>query len=861
MSQEKFHSQLSSLLDAAVFQGVPHLRLSPDTDTVELYLPAVSAAYEPEDPQWTVTTQLLDGTEVTRKFYYVSGEEPGLWVSIPQPFTHLSLTFAEQTLEFAGIANGGLLLNSTHRPVDTTQPIPRGTYTFIAPTGTQLSPVPGSQLRPHGSWEGWTIFEIVAEDSFTVTVPRQHKATITVAETADFSWDMAVKSLPNARGLDGELVYTKSPRLLVNTPLHLQLTYVPIGGEEEEILEDELPEGIHEVLPGDAFEDPWVGRYRFSLYKGEELVDVHYLNFAETLHMRSKNEGPRGTNFRFIDALGNLSPFSYALASSPDKPIQMEKGQRVFSADESVREETISSEAGYELTFEVIPATIRTRVKRTAAEPVDYMDKQVILADQLDADALFTVHSPEPLPLAKFVVIDKNQKIRDLVTTNGSTEATTTLSVPNRALKAALTKKSSLELYLLWSTLSYEEYLEGLPDKERAAHLKRSMDRRVMEYEATAASDLIYAAIATVRKAPLVARATIEDGILIPEQTHEEEMELLAWAWPLGNPASEPLPLEPVEEGFELPEELHEAGHLIVDFREDEPASDLAAPQYPPASSLIIFHEGESENTAGTWETYAALRCLAPKVKETFEDVIKDIETDPRASLDALMQVDFECGQRMRALVRTGLISRSFSRNGKEATDPSSVLAALADANQAHVEQSGSASLWRTAITGIDDVTRPMLLMSATGEAPTPATDNAQLCDDAHRIAALRECFANDLALTRLGTMPNLRTTALQLRVTLQQLGVDKSVLHTLLALNAFGEGNTELGGSAWMPFISYVFAIAARGVANGKLSDAAVASALDNALPQLAEAVSLAPELFYRDILTAEALTRNYRA
>ena len=158
--------------------------------------------------------------------------------------------------------------------------------------------------------------------------------------------------------------------------------------------------------------------------------------------------------------------------------------------------------------------------------------------------------------------------------------------------------------------------------------------------------------------------------------------------------------------------------------------------------------------------------------------------------------------------------------------------------------------------TGVDDVTRPMLLMSATGEAPTPATDSDQLCDDAHRIAALRECFANDLALTRLGTISNLRSTAMQLRVTLQQLGVDKSVLHTLLALDAFGDGNSELGDSAWMPFISYVFAITARGVANGKLADPAFAAALDDALPQLAEAVSLAPQLFYRDILTAEALT-----
>ena len=855
MSQEKFRSQLSSFADAAAFQGIPHLRLSPATDTLELYLPAVTAGYEPEDPQWTVTAQLLDGGEDTRKFYYVEGEEPGLWISMPRAFSHLSVSFEEHTVEFAGVANGGLLLDSTHRPVDTTAAVSKGSYTFIAPTGTEIAKAKAGEARPHGAWEGWSILPLEVSQSFTVEVPRQEPATIKVSGSPDFSWDMAVKTLPNAHGLDGELVYTQSPRVIANTELSMELAYVPIGGEEEAVLEDELPEGIHEVLPADAFEDPWVGRYRFTLYKDEELVDIQYLNFAESLHMRAKNEGPRGTNFRFIDALGNLSPFSYALASAPGKAIQMEKGQRVFGEDESVREETVGSEAGYELTFQVEPATIRTRVKRTAAEPVDYLDKQVILADQLDADALFTIHSPEPLPLAKFVVIDKNQKIRDLVTANGSTEAATSLSVPNRALKSALTKKTSLELYLLWSTLSYEEYLEGLPEKERAAHQKRSFERRVMEYEATAASDLIYAAIATVRKAPLVARATIEDGILVPEQAHEEEVELLAWAWPLGNPAGEPQPLEPTEEGFELPEELLDAGHLIVDFREDEPASDLAAPQYPPASALIIFHDGETENTEGLWPTYAAMRRLAPKAKETFEGIIKEIEADPRASMDALMAADFEPGQRMRAFVRTGLVSRTFRRE-EPTGEPSSLLAALADAAQDYVEAHGSASLARVPSTGVDDVTRPMLLMSATGEAPTPATDSDQLCDDAHRITALRECFANDLALTRLGTISNLRSTAMQLRVTLQQLGVDKSVLHTLLALDAFGDGNSELGDSAWMPFISYVFAITARGVANGKLADPAFAAALDDALPQLAEAVSLAPQLFYRDILTAEALT-----
>ena len=87
-------------------------------------------------------------------------------------------------------------------------------------------------------------------------VPRQEPATIKVSGSPDFAWDMAVKTLPNAHGLDGELVYTQSPRVIANTELSMELTYVPIGGEEEAVLEDELPEGIHEVLPADAFEDP-----------------------------------------------------------------------------------------------------------------------------------------------------------------------------------------------------------------------------------------------------------------------------------------------------------------------------------------------------------------------------------------------------------------------------------------------------------------------------------------------------------------------------------------------------------------------------------------------------------------------------
>ncbi|XLN84394.1 hypothetical protein ACKFRS_00235 [Corynebacterium tuberculostearicum] len=106
-------------------------------------------------PNATVTAQLLDGGEDTRKFYYVEGEEPGLWISMPRAFSHLSVSFEEHTVEFAGVANGGLLLDSTHRPVDTTTAVAKGSYTFIAPAGTELAKAKVGEARPHGAWEGW----------------------------------------------------------------------------------------------------------------------------------------------------------------------------------------------------------------------------------------------------------------------------------------------------------------------------------------------------------------------------------------------------------------------------------------------------------------------------------------------------------------------------------------------------------------------------------------------------------------------------------------------------------------------------------------------------------------------------------
>ncbi len=158
------------------------------------------------------------------------------------------------------------------------------------------------------------------------------------------------------------------------------------------------------------------------------------------------------------------------LVQITQKPIALEKGLRTFEDTEVSRREVVASEAGYELEFDVWPEALFSRVKRIGLEPTEHSDKPVIFAGQLDQDDMFTVHSPRPLPLAKFVTIDGRQKIKELARTSRTTQSVTSLAVPNAALANAVRKQPSAELFLMWSTLSYEDYLDSLPAGEREAY-------------------------------------------------------------------------------------------------------------------------------------------------------------------------------------------------------------------------------------------------------------------------------------------------------------------------------------------------------------------------------------------------------
>ena len=576
--------------------------------------------------------------------------------------------------------------------------------------------------------------------------------------------------------------------------------------------------------------------------------------------MRSTNEGPRGIDFRIIDALGAHSAFSYTLASPPKKPIALEKGLRTFEDTEVSRREVVASDAGYELEFDVWPEALFSRVKRIGLEPTEHSNKPVILAGQLDQDDMFTVHSPRPLPLAKFVTIDGRQKIKELARTSKTTQAVTSLSVPNAALANAVRKQPSAELFLMWSTLSYEDYLESLPDKERAAHEARSLDRRVVEYEASASTSLIYAALATVRKSPLVGRGLLTENEISVEQNVDPQVDLLGWTWPLANPTVEPTQLEPTEAGFALPAEVAAQGPMLVDVRELTTSANLAAPKRPSSASIVVSPEGAEPALASSewtpeelWKAFRALHVLSqrspnPKLQAMFDSIIDGLRADPSAAIHALAHTGVSVNQQARSLARTRLFHAPL--DPVEAGSDNYLDLLL------NPSASDNAELAAVRESGADGLTRPMLLAAATVHSPTPSVDDVM--GEAARVAALRECFANNGALDALGTIEQLRKDATALASVVQNAGVDMSISHTLVALGAFGSGNTadELNAAAWMPYISYAFALAARGAANDVIMESPL---LKEDMPMLADVLPLAPRLFFYDLVTAEALFRDH--
>ena len=379
-------------------------------------------------------------------------------------------------------------------------------------------------------------------------------------------------------------------------------------------------------------------------------------------------------------------------------------------------------------------------------------------------------------------------------------------------------------------------------------------------YEASASTSLIYAALATVRKSPLVSRGLLGEQEVIIEQNVEPQVDLVGWAWPLATPTVEPTQLEPTERGYKLPAELLEHGSVLVDVRELTPSSNLTAPARPSSASIVVTPEGAEPARASKdwtpeelWGAFRALHVLSqrspnPKLQAMFDSIIDRLRANPEAALQALAQTGVSVNQQARSIARTRLFHSPLESDIESTAD--NYLDLLLD-----LSASDNADLAAVRETGADGLTRPMLLGAATVHSPTPTVDD--LMGEAARVAALRECFANNGALDALGTIEQLRKDATALASVVQNAGVDMSISHTLVALGAFASGNTadELNAAAWMPYISYAFALAARGAANDIVMESPL---LKEDMPMLADVLPLAPRLFFYDLVTAEALFHN---
>src|SRR5699024_6692367 len=220
----------------------------------------------------------------------------------------------------------------------------------VFPTRTA---VPTDELK-FISWPEWSLFEFRDLDITNVLLMSYGAANSTSkAHTAKQvrignlyapRWFDAAGRISDAQGVDGNPLYTTSPKLAL--PQHdgaewtVELYYTDTTAEaysyeelpERELVEEKIELDQHEGKPfplfDDVFEDAWIGHYDIDVLRNGELVERRTYNMAEGFNLRVSYTGDSGAHFRHPDqtvmrmpTLRHILPLASRLKSTSTFPL------------------------------------------------------------------------------------------------------------------------------------------------------------------------------------------------------------------------------------------------------------------------------------------------------------------------------------------------------------------------------------------------------------------------------------------------------------------------------------------------------------------------------------------------------------
>ncbi|GAB4587654.1 hypothetical protein [Nocardia sp. IFM 10818] len=213
--------------------------------------------------------------------------------------------------------------------------------------------------------------------------------------------------------------------------------------------------------------------------------------------------------------------------------------------------------------------------------------------------------------------------------------------------------------------------------------------------------------MAHIRPARLCGGVRIEDGLLVFDALADED--LGAFVWATTAPWRPPEQLAISGSRVVLPEELRDAGPLLVQVFVDDPWISIPAPRKPEPAAIRVAQSGwvRDEDPArdelsrflaaagpaprsaeAMSEVWAALATLPAQRSDTATErlrgsLIRVLATDARAALEALGGSTIPADEMVPLLIRTGLVDRGYStevvREGLHANPWVGCLAEIAD--------------------------------------------------------------------------------------------------------------------------------------------------------------------------------------
>jgi len=582
--------------------------------------------------------------------------------------------------------------------------------------------VPADELK-FSSWPEWSLFEFRNLDITSVLLLSYGAANSTSkAHTAKQvhignlyapRWYDAAGRISDAEGVDGTPIYTVSPKLQL--PVHdsaewtVELYYLDTTAEaygagelpERELVEEKIEldqyEGEPFLLFDDVFEDTWIGHYEIDVLRDGELVERRTYNMAEGFNLRVSYTGDSGANFRHPDQTGDANAYTkayFAPRNTSEKYIELpfDRAQPI-DRDERSKSFVISNPADYHLDVVVVPKALAYSVDQRGEQPDwDYFPNTITL-DSLSKNGEFRVNFPGGIGGTASLLltheISRKVKVIQLKRKRGGAIFSTTNAAIRSAFKSA---HASILATLAWHPHNAADTWDELDSAGKTKAYESELEFE-KAYAAHATPDVIIATTARFTEAVPEVTANIV-GERLRLSGYSSDKDLAGFLWPATRPDIEPWSVE-FDAGLScpVPEELQDAGPLVLDVVESYPGFIPKAPKRPTFSAIVVNQEGHFDTADGAqlswqlsksnqkeridkqlqpalWRHLYALRNVDdPLLSPLRAAVRRTVNSDPRHMLEALGRSNVRVGDQPALTVYHGLVNFDFHSNGERMVD------------------------------------------------------------------------------------------------------------------------------------------------------------------------------------------------